>query len=188
MGYTPKDLVVRIDPAQWDAGAADALVPEIRRIVKNADPEQPISDIQPLAAILEGQTTSRVVQVRVLGAFAAVSCLLAAVGLHGLLAFVVAARTREFGVRLALGARPLQILAMVTRHGAWLGLVGVIAGVAVAYAAGRWLESVLAGVSPADPVTFAIAIAVAVLMTVAGSIAPALRAARTDPRQAISDT
>ena len=187
MGYTPKDLVVRLDPAQWDAGAADALVPEIRRIVKSADPEQPISDIQPLAAILQGQTTSRAVQVRVLGAFAVVSCLLAAVGLHGLLAFVVAARTREFGVRLALGARPMQILAMVTRHGAWLGLVGVIAGVAVAYAAGRWLESVLAGVSPADPLAFGIAIAVAVLMTIAGSIAPALRAARTDPRQAISD-
>ena len=187
MGYTPKDLVVRLDPAHWDAGAADALVPEIRRIVKSADPEQPVSDIQPLAAILQGQTTSRAVQVRVLGAFAVVSCLLAAVGLHGLLAFVVAARTREFGVRLALGARPMQILAMVTRHGAWLGLVGVIAGVAVAYAAGRWLESVLAGVSPADPLAFGIAIAVAVLMTIAGSIAPALRAARTDPRQAISD-
>ena len=76
--------------AQWDGGADAALVPEIRRIVKNADPEQPISDIQPLSTILEGQTTSRAVQVRVLGAFAAVSCLLAAVGLHGLLAFVVA--------------------------------------------------------------------------------------------------
>lgn len=187
MGYTPKDLVVLIDPAQWETGAADALVPEIRRIVKQADPEQPISDVQPLTAILDGQTTSRVVQVRVLGAFAAVSCLLAAVGLHGLLAFVVSARTREFGVRLALGARPVQILTLVTRHGLLLGAMGVAAGAAAAYAAGRWLESVLAGVSPADPITFAIAIGVAAIMTIAGSIAPAIRAARTDPRQAIAD-
>ena len=187
MGYTPKDLVVRVHPEQWD-GVHEALVPELRRIVKSADPDQPISDVQPLSAILEGETANRVVQVRVLGAFAAVSCLLAAIGLHGLLAFVVSARTREFGVRLALGARPMQILTMVTRHGAVLAGIGVVAGVAVAYAAGRWLESILAGVSPADPIAFAAAIAVAVLMTLAGSLAPAMRAARTDPRQAIQDS
>jgi ABC-type antimicrobial peptide transport system permease subunit len=90
-------------------------------------------------------------------------------------------------VRLALGAQPIQILTMVTRHGAILAGMGVIAGVAVAYAAGRWLESILAGVSPADPPAFAAAIAVAVVMTLAGSLMPAMRAARTDPRQAIQE-
>ena len=123
----------------------------------------------------------------VLGAFAVVSCVLAAVGLHGLLSFVVAARTREFGVRLALGARPRQILGMVTRQGATLAVLGAVVGIAGAYATGRWLESILAGVSPSDPVAFSVAASVAVLMTIAGSLMPALRAARTNPRLTIQD-
>jgi hypothetical protein len=187
MGYTPKDLVVRVDADDWARGADAALVPEIRRIVQNADPDQPVSDVRPLSAILEGQTSSRAVQVRVLGAFAVVSCLLAAVGLHGLLSFVVAARAREFGVRLALGAQPRQILAIVARYAALLAGAGALAGVAGAYAAGGWLESILAGVSPADPVTLMVAVGLVAVMTFVGSLVPALRAARTNPRQAIGD-
>jgi len=180
----PKDLVVRWR-SDLDESAMDALVPAIRRIIRSADPDQPISDVQALAAIVEGETTPRSVQARVLAGFAAVSCLLAGVGLHGLLAFVVSRRRREFGVRLALGAEPRQILALVARRGLILGSLGIVAGLWVAYAAGRWIESLLAGLSPVDPVTFGGAIALSLTVIVAGSLLPALRAAHTDPKQAM---
>jgi ABC-type antimicrobial peptide transport system permease subunit len=185
MGYTPKDLVVRVSADRAQAGAADALPTAIRRIVSDADRDQPVSDIQPLSAILDGETTPRQIQVRVLAGFAAVSCLLAGVGLHGLLAFVVSRRTREFGVRLALGAEPREILGLVVRRGLVLGCLGVIAGLWIAYAAGRWIESLLAGLSPADPVTWTGAIAFSLAMTLVGSLLPALGAARINPRQAM---
>jgi ABC-type antimicrobial peptide transport system permease subunit len=111
---------------------------------------------------------------------------LAGVGLHGLLAFVVSRRAREFGVRLALGAEPRQILGLVARRGLVLGAVGIAAGVWAAYAAGRWMESLLAGVSPADPAAFGGAIAFSLAVTLAGSLLPALRAARTNPRDAMA--
>lgn len=185
MGYTPKDLVVKLDADHADAAATDAILATIRRVVRKADPDQPLSDLRPLSALLERETAARSVQVRVLAAFAGLSCLLAAVGLHGLLAFVVSARTREFGVRLALGAEPRQILGLVARRGLILGCAGVMAGIWIAYAGGRWVESLLAGVSPADPVTFGVAIGVAILMTLAGSFMPAWRAARINPKEAI---
>jgi ABC-type antimicrobial peptide transport system permease subunit len=163
----------------------DALVAPIRQIVRNADSQQPIAMVRPLDDIVEGETAARSVQVRVLGAFAALSCILAAVGLHGLLAFLVSARTREFGVRLALGAEPRQILTLVAWRGLVLGLAGIAVGVALAYGAGRWLESVLVGVRPTDPPTLAIAVGIAVTMTLAGSLMPAFRASRTDPRNAL---
>ena len=161
------------------------LAAPIRRIVASVDPNQPIADIQPLAAIVTGETTARAVQVRVLGAFAALACLLAAVGLHGLLAFVVSARSREFGIRMALGAEPREILTLVARRGLGLGIAGVAVGVVVAYLAGRWMESLLVGVSPADALALAIAISVSVAMTLAGSLLPAIRAARTSPTEAM---
>jgi hypothetical protein len=96
----PKDLVVKLDARRAGEEHMGVLAAAIRRIVASVDPNQPIADIQPLATIVDGETTARAVQVRVLGAFAALACLLAAVGLHGLLAFVVSARAREFGIRL----------------------------------------------------------------------------------------
>lgn len=186
MGYTPKDLVVRFDPAHGDEDTMQATVPAIRRIIANADPNQPIADVRPLSAILDGETAGRVVQVRVLGAFAAVSCVLAAVGLHGLLAFVVSARTREFGVRLALGAKPRQILALVAGRGLLLGSLGAATGLVLAWNASQWLESLLAGVSRTDALTLAVAAGLSLAVTVAGSLPPAARAARTNPRDAIS--
>ncbi len=175
MGYIPKDLVIRASvPAATLAAAA-------RRIVHEVDPEQPVSSVQTLDAIVSGTTTARAVQVRVLGAFALVAFLLAAVGIHGVLAFSVAQRQHEFGVRMALGAQPGQIVRMVLRQGAMLAAAGVIPGAVLAWAAGRGLESLLAGVKPTDPTTFAAAAAICVVMTLAGSLAPVRRAVRVAP-------
>jgi hypothetical protein len=184
VGYMPKDLVIKMDPPASEQQMG-AVASGVRRIVAGVDPNQPIADIQPLASIIDGETTARAVQVRVLGAFAALACLLAAVGLHGLLAFVVSARAKEFGVRQALGAEPREILALVARHGLRLGTAGVAVGVVAAYLSGRWMESLLVGVSPFDVPALAIAISLSIAMTLAGSLLPALRASRISPSEAM---
>ncbi|MGH9859054.1 MAG: ABC transporter permease [Candidatus Acidiferrales bacterium] len=179
LGYVPKDLVIRAsaNPA--------SLVPAIRQIIDKADPEQPISDVQLLSDIVGGETAPRQAQLGVIGAFAALAFLLAGIGIHGLLAYAVSQRTQEIGVRIALGAQRSDILALVMREGFVLAGVGVVLGVALAYAAGRSMEALLAGVPPADPATFFAAIALALLMALAGSLLPALRAVRVDPTTAI---
>ena len=124
-------------------------------------------------------------QVRVLVAFAATAFLLAGIGIHGLLAFAVSSRTREIGLRIALGARSSEIVGLVIRRGLLLALSGVVLGMALAVAAGRALQAVLAGVSPSDPQIFGGAVALALVMTLLGSLLPAVRAMRVDPITAI---
>jgi predicted permease len=172
IGYTPKDLAVRTDGQGLD------VLPALRAIVHGADPEQPISHPRLLSDIVSGETAPRRVQVRVLGGFAAVAFLLAAIGIHGLLSFAVASRTHEIGVRMALGARPGHILSMVLNDGMKMAAAGVALGLFLSYAAGRGMESLLVGVRPHDPATLAAATALAVVMTLLGTLVPARRAVR----------
>jgi putative ABC transport system permease protein len=106
---------------------------------------------------------------------------LGGIGIHGLLAFAVSARVREIGIRMALGARRADVVAMVAKRALSLSAVGVGAGIVLAYISGHWLQSLLVGVSPADGMTFAVAAALAAGTAIAGSLRPALRAARVDP-------
>jgi hypothetical protein len=175
IGYIPKDLAIRTTVAPA------TLLPSIRRIVASADPDQPISNVRPLAEIVEGETAPRSVQSRVLGGFAAMALVLAGVGIHGVLAFSVSQRAREIGVRMVLGAPAGEILRMVLKRGFVLAGIGVALGLAIALAAGRAMQALLAGVSPADVPTFAAAAALALAMTLLGSFLPALRAVRVDP-------
>ncbi|HZF14263.1 MAG TPA: ABC transporter permease [Thermoanaerobaculia bacterium] len=177
--YMPKDLVLRTTVAPG------SLVPALRRIVRAVDPEQPISDVRTLTEVVADETASRAVQVRVLGAFAGIAFLLAGIGIYGLLSFAVSQRAHEIGVRMALGARAGEILAMVLRQGALLAVAGVIPGAALAYAAGRAMASLLAGLDPGDMRTFLSAVALCLLMTLFGSLWPALRATRVDPIRVI---
>jgi putative ABC transport system permease protein len=177
--YIPKDLVVR------STMPLEQLVPAVRQIIHAADPQQPLSDVRPLTAIVEAETASRALQARVLAGFALVAFLLAAIGIHGVLSFAVSQRTAEIGVRIALGAQRRDILAMVMKRGLALGAAGLIPGLALAYLAGRSLQSMLFGVSPADGVTFGAAIALTLLMAFVGTLLPTLRALRIDPIRAI---
>jgi putative ABC transport system permease protein len=134
-----------------------------------------------MSQIVERQTESRTVQVRVLAAFAVIALVLAAVGIHGLLAFTVAQRRHEIGVRMALGAAPERIVSGILKQSAVLALCGVVPGVAIGYAGGRAMESLLVGVTPGDGVTFAVAAALCAAVTLAGSWTPARRAVRVSP-------
>jgi len=179
INYDPKDLVVR------SAGDAMGLLPRIREIVAAADPDQPISDVRMLEGVVAGDTAARRAQLNVLAALAVIALLLAGVGIHGLLAFTVSQRSREIAVRLALGAAPAGVARLVLSDGLKLALFGIVPGVLGAYAAGRAMSSLLFGVEPADPVTIAAVVTLALLMTVAGSLLPTLRAVRLSPATAM---
>jgi len=177
--YSPKDLVVR------GSASPQTLVPLIRQAIARADPLVPVSDVRSLSDIVESDSAARVVQVRVLGAFAATAVLLAAVGLHGLLSFSVAARTREIGVRLALGASRSTILRLVVGRGMTLAVVGIVAGLVAAGWAASALQALLFGVDPGSRLVYGIAAGVCLALAAAGTLLPALRAMRVDPLVAI---
>jgi putative ABC transport system permease protein len=173
--FDPKDLVIR------HSGQVEALISTVRGIVRAADGDQPISDVRTMDAVLAGDTASRRAQLQVLGVLAGVAVLLAGLGIYGLLAYTVSLRSREIGVRLALGADPARVGRMVLADGMRLALIGLAPGVLGAYAAARGMSALLFGVAPGDPATFAIAAALALLMAFAGSLLPALRAVRVTP-------
>jgi ABC-type antimicrobial peptide transport system permease subunit len=135
--------------------------------------------------VITNETASRVAQLRVLAILAVIALLLSGVGIHGLLSFTVSSRAREIGVRVALGAQSSEVARMVLVEGATLALAGIIPGVAIAYAAGRAMQSVLAGVTPGDPVTFGVTVLLCGVTAVAGCLRPARRAASVDPMLAM---
>ena len=177
--YDPKDLVIR------HSGRIEALMPAIRQIVRAADPEQPISDVRTLDEVLAGDSATRRAQLQVLGLLAVVAFVLSAVGIYGLLAYTVSQRSKEIGVRLALGADPSRVGGMIVADGMRLALLGIAPGVLGAYAAARGMGALLFGVAPSDPATFATAVGLALVMTFAGSLLPALRAVRISPMSAL---
>jgi putative ABC transport system permease protein len=173
--FDPKDLVIR------HSGQSSALVPAVRQIVREIDPEQPIAKVRPMDEVIAGETASRRGQLQVLSVFAVVAILLSAVGIYGLLAYTVAQRSQEIGVRLALGADPARVGRMILADGMRLALFGIVPGVLAAYAAARGMSSLLFGVAPGDPATFATAVGVALLTVFAGTVVPAWRAVRLTP-------
>ena len=175
INYAPKDLVIR------SAGSTAALAPAVRQIIQRADPQQPVSDVRTLGEVVEDEMASRRAQLRVLAAFSGLAVLLAGIGIHGLLAFVVTGRRREIAVRMALGAGSGRILRLVVGRGLVLAGCGVVLGLGGAYAAGASLQALLAGVSPTDLPTFGGAAGLALAMALAGSLWPALGALRVDP-------
>jgi predicted permease len=173
--FAPKDLVVHT------TGNAGALTPALRHIIHEADPEQSVSDVRLLEDVVLSQTESRRTQLHIVGAFTFIAFLLSAVGIYGMLSFAVLTRTQEVGVRLALGAKPGNILSMFLREGLVLGVLGLAVGVPLAYLAARGMGSLLFSVEPGDLPTYASASLLVLAMALIGSFGPAIRAARVDP-------
>jgi predicted permease len=176
--YVPKDLVIRTNQGL-------SLIPSVREIVRRVDADQPLSSIRMLSDVIGGQTADRRSQVRILAALALLALLLAAVGIHGLQTFTVAQRSREIGVRLALGAAPANVARMVVSEAARMAIFGVIPGVIAAYVAARAMGALLFGVRPDDPVTFLTTAGVCLLVAILSALRPAMRAARVDPITAL---
>jgi predicted permease len=175
VNFDPKDLVIR------HSASGEGLITAIRQIVHAADPDQPVSDVRTLDAVVAGETATRNAQLSVLGVLAAVAVMLAGVGIYGLLSYTVSLRAREIGVRLALGADPIGVGRMIFADGMRLAVLGIVPGVLVAYAAARGMSALLFGIAPGDPATFLSAIGLALTIAFAGSFVPALRAVRVSP-------
>jgi putative ABC transport system permease protein len=151
------------------------------------DKDQPIGAILTMDEQLSKSLTRRRFSVTLLSAFGVVAVALAAIGLYGVLAFIVAQRRREIGVRMALGAQPRDVIADVMGQGLRLAGVGVVAGIVLALAGTRLLNSLLFGTSPTDAVTFVGVATLLVAIAAAASLVPALRASRVDPLIALRD-
>ena len=167
--------------------AADpaSLTPAIRDALKALDASLPIYDVRPLSIYVDTANATRAFTMRLAVLFAIVAVLLASVGIYGVIAYSVALRHREFGVRRALGAQTVQVLGIVARDGATLMARGVIAGVAGASLAAWFMRGLLYGVSPWDPRTYAIAVPVLIAAGAIACLLPARRAIRTNPVEAL---
>jgi predicted permease len=163
------------------ASTPEAAVSAVRDAVRRLDPGLPLGSVQPYDRVLGAATDANRVIMLLMLVFSGMALLLAVIGLYGILSYTVSMRRREIGIRLALGARARDVLAMVVRYGLLLGVLGVVLGLMLAGAAGRALSGLLFDVSPLDALTLG-AVAVLVLaVTLAAAFAPARRAAATDP-------
>jgi ABC-type antimicrobial peptide transport system permease subunit len=173
--FWPRALVVRTasDPLKVAA--------DVRRAVAAVDRDQPVLSGRTMEDIVDAEVANRHTQMILLAAFAALALLLAAVGLYGLLAYAVAQRTPEIGLRMALGAERAKIVAGVVRRGLALAACGIAAGLLVALAVTRTLRSMLFHVGPRDPFTLAAGALLLLAVAVAASFIPARRAASVDP-------
>jgi putative ABC transport system permease protein len=173
----------------WVAVRADAhplqLAAAMRDAVLRADPEQPIGEIVSLEQLIERQTAARRLTMALVSLFAAVAMTLAAVGMYGLAAYTVTRRTREFGIRVALGARSRDVLDMVLREHLRLIVVGAACGIVIALGLTRVMRSMLYEVSPTDVPTFVCTVAGLALVGLLAALVPARRATRVDPMIAL---
>jgi predicted permease len=179
--YAGYNLAVLLRTAQLPAAAGPAL----RAAVLRMDPELPVVDLKTMTARLDESLVARRSPLMLAGIFAGVALVLAAVGIYGVLAYAVAERRREIGVRMALGALPKQILAQFLSLGARLVIVGSFLGGIGGWLIGRAMVSLLFGVGAAQPLVFACAALLLALVAMTACLVPAVRAARVPPMEAL---
>jgi predicted permease len=175
------DLVVRVSTG------VNELIPSVRRELRAIDPSVPLMQITTARNRLTERLAGRRFQSQVLGLFAGIALVLAAAGLYALLAYQVAMRTREIGIRSALGADRRSILALVLQHGVRLALIGVAVGVIIAAMAAQLLQSLLYNTDAIDVSSYAAAAAGMLVLAVTAACVPALRAARVNPMTALRE-
>jgi putative ABC transport system permease protein len=168
-------LVVRsaVDPA--------SLTSSIRAAVAAIDKDQPLFDIHTMQQLVDDSISTRRLTLVLLGIFSALAVILAAIGIYGVMAYSVALRTQEIGIRMALGAQQKDVLRLVLGQGARIAFFGVAIGLATAAALARLLSSLLFSVSASDPFTFATVAALLVAVALLACYIPARRALRVDP-------
>jgi len=189
--------------AQWGAAGAStrramtfvlrtardptAVLPDVRAVVRSIDPNLPLSDVQPLDRVAAEALGPARFATWLFAIFAALALCLATIGVYGVLSLLITRRRYEFGIRLALGARPLSIVEMVMTKGLTLVAIGMACGLAAAAALTRVMQSLLYGVTPFDPVTFTVVPTVLGTVALLACVIPAGRAARLDPMITLRD-
>jgi putative ABC transport system permease protein len=182
--FTPGSFM-RMNVVVRSAGDPALLTTVVREALRAIDPDEATSTFRTMDDVVSSSAAGDRFNTLLLGAFAAIALLLTAAGIFGVLSYLVTQRTREIGLRMALGAQPKEVLRVIVGHGMRFVLLGLCIGVAAALVVTRWMSSVLFDVKPTDPLTFA---AVAVLLTAVAFLAsyiPARRAMRVDPMVAL---
>jgi predicted permease len=157
----------------------------VQSVIRELDPTLPTFDVRTMSAVQRDSMAQLAFMIVMLGAAAVVTLLLGAIGLYGVMAYVISLRTRELGVRVALGASPRSVAAMMTGQGLTLTLAGVVGGLVLFAVVARFLGTFLYGVAPGDPVTLVIASALLLAIAALASWIPARRASRVDPAEVL---
>jgi putative ABC transport system permease protein len=166
---------------------ASALEPQIRHEVQSIDPGLPVFSVTSMNEVLDASLAGRRFSADLVAGFAGMALLLASIGIYGLLAYMVGQESREIGLRMALGARPADVLKLVLRKGAILAGAGILAGVIFSAFAASLMASLLYGVRPHDPAVFLAAPLLLLLVALAASYIPARRATKVDPMRALRE-
>jgi putative ABC transport system permease protein len=174
-------LTVRTDSAPTGYIAA------IKREIQLIDKDQPVSSIKPMSTYLTESIAQRRFNMTLLGLFAGLALVLAIIGIYGVISYSVAQRTREFGIRIALGAARRDILGLIARQGMQPTLVGLVLGLGIAAATTRFMASLVFQVSVTDPLIFAGVAVVLALVAFVACLVPAQRASRVNPVVALRD-
>jgi predicted permease len=181
VGFAPPQMNLVLETSR----NLGALAPAIREVVNTIDAGLPIVRLRTMEDVIGASLTRQRFLSLLLGIFAGVALLLAAIGTYGVLSYMVSERHREIGIRMALGAGNGQVVGLVLKQGITIALVGIAVGVAGALALSRLTQSLLYGVDPADPATFGTVVAVIVVVATAACLIPMRRATRVDPLTAI---
>jgi predicted permease len=160
---------------------AGALAPDVRTVLKAFDPNLPATEFTTLEQIVDHAVAPRRLITRLLGAFSSLALGLAAIGLYGVIAYSVGQRTREIGIRMAVGAQRRDVLQLILGEGVRMAAIGIVVGLIAARLVTRVLDSLLFGVTASDPLIFVTNAAILVVVALLACVIPARRAARVDP-------
>jgi len=185
IGVASRFLVVRSSPATGGGDGAGALTLPVTRVLQQIDPDLPVYDVSTMSARVHDALARRRLAMTLLGAFAVLAAVLAVIGVYGVVGYWVAQRTREIGIRVALGASRENVYGLISREVTIIVGAGLSAGVAGAAALTRLLEALLFGVSAFDPLTFALALVALAAAGIAAAWLPARRAVRVSPMVAL---
>ena len=177
--YATMTLVIRT------SGDATTIAAPAREVVRALDSEQPVANVSTMESLLAKSTARSRFNTSLLAVFALVALILSAVGIYGVMSYSVTQRTHEIGVRMALGAQHRDVVKLVVRQGALLGLVGIAVGLMASFALTRLLATLLFGVAATDPPTFGAVASGLLLVVLIACYVPARRAAKVDPLQAL---
>jgi len=176
-GHIPAEMTLIVR----SAGSQIQLEESLRRLASSLSDDTPIAEVRPMPVVLSAAVSAPRAVTSLFSAFAAIALILGIVGIYGVISFFVGQRTREIGVRMALGAQPRDVLKLVVREGLSLTLIGVAVGLTAAFALTRFLGTLLYGVSARDPLNFAGVAMLFAIVALAACYIPARRATRVDP-------